>query len=501
MTGAIESAGGGSRATEGRTWWNPEASRTEASMIPLLKRHEVQVLLRAQHTQQEVAAFTGVALRSVERIAAEAEVRHVDDDVERQQRGVGRPGKTAAYEDFVRETLASEPGLRSLEVLRRAKLRGYQGRKSAFYDLIRRLRPADSRILVRFEGLPGEFCQHDFGEVDIEFLDGTHTRIHFFASRLKWSRLVAVTLVDNQQAETLVRTLADHFVAFGGVPLCAVFDRPKTVALKWKRNGEVTEWNPVFACAALEIGFTAEVCWPYQPRQKGAVENLVGWVKGSFFKQRRFVDNADLLAQLAEWQQEVNDERPCRATGIIPRQRWEQDERRRLRPLRTPPEHLALRLPAQVGPTAMVVHDAHSYSMPPEAAGLPATIYLYRDRLRILAGRFEVTHERRFGARQVVYLPEHRAAHLAAVSGKRGKRYLKRQQVFDTGEAAVRFLTELTHRKPQTWAADVEQLHDLLQHYGAPALDRALQIAVAQDQISVAFVAKLLRVESEAVAS
>lgn len=203
--------------------------------------------MRAEHTYQEVVAFTGVAPRSVERIAAEAEVSHVDDARERDERGVGRPGKTAAFEAFVRETLDSEQGLRTLEVLRRAKLRGYEGRKSVFYELGRRLRPTDGRVLVRFEGHLWEFCQHDFGEVDVEFLDGARKHVQSFASRLKWSRLVGVTLVGNQQAETLVRTLADHFAAFGGVPLCAVFDRPKTVALKWKRNGEVTKWNPLFA--------------------------------------------------------------------------------------------------------------------------------------------------------------------------------------------------------------------------------------------------------------
>ena len=119
---------------------------------------------------------------------------------------------------------------------------------------------------LRFEGLPGEFSQHDFGQIEIRFRDGSTKRIHFFASRLKWSRWIEVTVVPNEAGETLIRTLTDHFVAFGGVPLCAVFDRPKTVALKWKKNGEITEWNPIFAYAALEIGFTAEVCWPYQPR-------------------------------------------------------------------------------------------------------------------------------------------------------------------------------------------------------------------------------------------
>jgi transposase len=76
----------------------------------------------------------------------------------------------------------------------------------------------------------------------------------------------------------------------------SIFDRPKTVALKWQRDGVVTEWNPTLADAALEIGVGVDVCWPYRPQEKGSVENLVGFVKGSFFKQRRFHDEADLRA-------------------------------------------------------------------------------------------------------------------------------------------------------------------------------------------------------------
>jgi transposase len=119
----------------------------------------------------------------------------------------------------------------------------------------------------------------------------------------------------DEQTETLVRTLMDHFATIGGIPLLAVFDRPKTVALKWTRDGQVTEWNALFAGVALDLGLGIEVCWPSRPEQKGSVENLIGWVKGSFFKQRRFLDDADLRTQLAEWRTEVSMQRPSRATG------------------------------------------------------------------------------------------------------------------------------------------------------------------------------------------
>ena len=89
-----------------------------------------------------------------------------------------------------------------------------------------------AKPLVRFEGLPGEFSQHDFGQVEVEFLNGARQRIHFFASRLKYSRLVRISLVKDETVESLVRTLAEHLASWGGRPLLCVFDRPKTIALK-----------------------------------------------------------------------------------------------------------------------------------------------------------------------------------------------------------------------------------------------------------------------------
>src|SRR5213078_3703805 len=246
----------------------------------------------------------------------------------------------------------------------------------------------------------------------------------------KYSRWMRVAVVKDETVESLVRSLAQHLDSWGGAPLVCVFDRPKTVALKWRRNGEVTEWNPVFACATLEMGIGVELCWPYRAQEKGAVENLVGFVKGSFFKVRRFEDLEDLEQQLVEWHREVNEERPCRATGIIPAVRLA-EEAPRLRPLRVRPEELALRIPVYVGPTGTVQYDGHGYSMPPEAISRPATLFLYGDRVRIVAGEYKAEHPRKFVGRESSWRAEHRAALVAAVSGKRGKRYLKRQQLLE----------------------------------------------------------------------
>jgi hypothetical protein len=223
----------------------------------MLKRHEVEILLKAGHSKAEVARLRGVSLCSVKRIAQEGPVVHVDDAAERAQRQVGRPSRVVNFRKPILAILQQEPDLASLEILRWARETGYEGGKTALYALVASLRPKSAKHLVRFEGLPEEFSQHDFGQIEVEFVDGSSRRIHFFASRLKYSRLIRVSLVQDEAVESLVRTLAEHLASWGGLPLRCVFDRPKTIALQWKKNGEVTEWNSIFAYATLEMGVGA----------------------------------------------------------------------------------------------------------------------------------------------------------------------------------------------------------------------------------------------------
>jgi len=469
-----------------------KTGRQQERMLPLLKRHEVLVLRGAGFDQSDVARRTGVAVRTVKRIEREGTVLHVDDNAEVKRRRIGRPSKAEPFRPFVVRHLAEQPDIMSLELLRRAKLDGYSGSKTALYALIATLRPPKQQApVVRFEGVLGEFSQHDFGQVDVTFIDGSTKRVHFFASRLKYSRMVQVTIVPNQQVEPLVRTLATHFDAFGGVPLLAVFDRPKTIAFKWKKDGSVTDWNPTFAQSMLELGVGVELCWPRRGNQKGSVENLVGWVKGSFFKQRRFIDDADLEEQLRAWLVEVNTKTVSRATGVTPEARMVA-ERERLRPLKVKPAELALRFPVLVGPTGFVLHDGALYSMPPESLGLSGMLFLYASRVHIVAGRFNAWHDRKKPGEKAVS-PEHRAQRVAAVSGKRAKRYEKREQLLMLGSSAHDYITVLVHRKPKTWLHDVEKMFELLQDYGDDAMRDAIALALGEQTFGAAYVSHFLK--------
>ena len=438
-------------------------------MYDQMKRHEVHVLRQAGLSMRAVARKAHLSLDTVERILREPRPTGPSAP-----RSVGRPRVADSLEGRVREFLKERPGLPTVEILHRLREAGYARGKAPVYRLVRRVRNVVTPPIVRFEGVAGEFSQNDFGHVRVRYEDGSEEILHFFASRLKWSRWAYVELVPNEQVEALARALLNAFASFGGVPLVAVFDNPKTVVIS--RAGGLIQWNESFAQVALDYRFVAELCTPRRGQEKGAVENLVGFVKNSFFKVRRFHDRADLEAQLAQWHAEVNEERPSRATGAPPSARIE-EERRRLRPLPIAPPDYALRFPVRVGPTGWVTFRGLRYSMPAETLGLNATLFLYPTTVRIMTDRHDVRHPRD-PPNGVSTLPTHASSALAAVSGRRAQLYYQRQRLLEVGPSAEAFLTELVHARPHTWAGDVRRLFDLLQAHGPERMGAAFQQAV-----------------------
>jgi hypothetical protein len=206
----------------------------------------------------------------------------------------------------------------------------------------------------------------------------------------------------------------------------------------------------------------------------------VGFVKRSFFRARRFQDvECDLPEQLAAWLVEVNTERPNRATREIPAARLPA-EQARMKPLAVAPAAYGLRFPVTVGPTAMVTHQGIRYAMPAAACGLPATLWLYPDRVKIVTAgsRHEAVHPRFPAVGTVSYLPGQRAAQLAAVAGARKRLYFMRERLLELGPVGEGYLTELIHQRPHTWKGDVERLFALLEELGDDRCRAVLQRAL-----------------------
>jgi hypothetical protein len=298
-----------------------------------------------------------------------------------------------------------------------------------------------------------------------------------------------------------VRALLASFEASGGVPLRVVFDNPKTVVIGREQGRPV--WNATLAQVVLDYGFSVELCAPRSPEQKGSVENLVGFVKRAFFRARRFLDlDTDLPRQLAEWLVEVNAVRPSRATGEPPIHRLAA-EQARMKPLATAPADYGLKVPVTVGPTAMVSYQGVRYAMPAKACGLPATLHLYPDRVRVVCagGRHEAVHPRFPLVGRVSYLTGQRAQQLASVYGERKRLYFMRERLLELGPVGEAYVTELVHQRPHTWKGCVERLFNTLELLGEARFRLVLQRALMQRLIGAEYVERLAAQLAEEVAS
>lgn len=453
----------------------------------MLDRHAVQELLRAGLTPRRVAQQFQVSRRTIERIAQEASVTDSPRVV-----AVGRPPVGDARRARVEALLLEDPERPPGEVARLLRDEGTPLGLSTVYRMLAAVRATiPTAMLVRFEGVAGEYAQFDFGQVSVRLADGTRRAVHFAAYRLKYSRWVHVAVVPDERVEALIRSLLQSFEASGGVPLRVVFDNPKTVILRHEDGRPV--WNPVLAPVAIEYGFTIELCTPRQPQQKGAVENLVGFVKRAFFRARVFTDlTIDLPRQLTAWLDDVNTTRPNRATKEVPARRLGA-EQARMKPLAVSPAEYGLRVAVTVGPTAMVTYQGIRYAMPAAACGIPATLWLYPDRVKIVTAgsRHEALHPRFPREGTVSYLPGQRAEQLATVAGARKRLYFMRERLLELGPVGEGYLTELIHQRPHTWKGDVERLFALLEELGDLRFRLLLQRALFQRLIGAEYVVQL----------
>jgi transposase len=470
----------------------------------MLDRHAVQALVRAKVTAREIAEQLKVSVRTIRRIVREGEVATGDDAAARSARQVGRPQVTEAVRVRVHALLLEDPERPPGEIWRLLKEDGTPLGLSTVYRVLTAVRATiPTALQVRFEGVAGEFAQFDFGHVSVRLTDGSRRTVHFAAYRLKYSRWIHVAMVQNERVEALIRSLLDSFAASGGVPLRVVFDNPRTVVVRHEEGRPV--WNVVLAPVAIDYGFTIELCTPRQPQQKGAVENLVGFVKRAFFRARRFADvTTDLPQQLTEWLVEVNTTRPNRATKEVPAVRLAA-EQARMKALAVAPEEYGLRFPVTVGPTAMVTQHGIRYAMPAAACGLPATLWLYPTRVKIVTAgsKHEALHPRFPAHGTVSYLPGQRAGQLAAVAGSRKRLYFMRERILELGPVGEGYLTELVHQRPHTWKGDVERLFALLEEIGDVRFRVVLQRALFQRLIGAEYVvrvaARLGATDAEAV--
>jgi hypothetical protein len=297
-----------------------------------------------------------------------------------QPRRVGRPRKAESFRRLVAVALAEQPELQTQELLKRATAEGYDGGKSAFYDMVATTRDP-ARAQHARDPLPGECSRHDLVEVMIEHVDGSRRRTRLFVSRLEYSRWLAITVVHGDGIEPIARALVDHFTRAGGVPLLATFDSRRLGAAG---ADAPSEFVSALAYLALDLGVGIELPQPSRSRA-GAAERLVRLVKDEVVPHLHAVrDESDLVRQI-DAAVAAHNTRIAIESGRSPMCLLS-EERRRLRPIRVSLADLTLRVPIVVQQGGIVVHEGRKYMISSDAAGVSGMLFVSAEQIRIVAG-------------------------------------------------------------------------------------------------------------------
>jgi transposase len=198
---------------------------------------------------------------------------------------------------------------------------GYQGGRSLVKNFVQPYREARRQeATVRFETLPGEQAQVDWGYFGYIEHHGRRRRLYGFVMTLGWSRVSYLEFTISADAAWWLRCHVHAFRYFGGVPRVVLHDNLKTAVLDRDADGTI-HWNARYLDFADYYGFTPKACRPYRAQTKGKVESGIRYVRGNFWPGLRFVDLADLNRQALDWLDTTANVRIHGTTGEVPFER------------------------------------------------------------------------------------------------------------------------------------------------------------------------------------
>jgi transposase len=304
-------------------------------------------------TRVEIADRLGVCERTIYSWLAQGMLdRDFDQEPIQYRKRPAVSCKIDPYRAIIDARLAEFPRLSATRLCQEVKAAGYDGSYVQIRRYVRQVRPKPpADPVVRFETPAGHQAQVDFAEFRLPW-----GRRYALVVVLAYSRLLWLQFYTRQTAAVLMSGLEEAFTAFGGVPSELLFDQMKAVVVDDQREvgGKVLE-NTEFLRFAKHWGFRIRACRPYRARTKGKVERPIGYVRQGFFYGRTFLNDADLNAQAQTWIAQVANVRQHGTTGEAPQERFERDERARLKPLAAHPYRSVLAPPPSLPKPQMPV--------------------------------------------------------------------------------------------------------------------------------------------------
>jgi transposase len=146
----------------------------------------------------------------------------------------------------------------------------------------------------------GKQIQVDFGEIKVRDTNNQEKRLWFISFVLSHSRFKYVEWLDRPFITRDVLRCHEHaFRMFGGITEEIVYDQDRLIS-KDENAGDLI-LTVEFQSYVKDRGFRVPLCRKNDPESKGRIENVVGYVKKNFAKNRVFTNLEKWNEQCLKW--------------------------------------------------------------------------------------------------------------------------------------------------------------------------------------------------------
>jgi transposase len=401
---------------------------------------------------------------------------------------IRRPSKLDPFKEQIDRFLEIDSMASAAVILQRITPQGYEGGITILKDYLHSIRGRfkKKKAFIRFESLPGEQCQVDWGHFGSIAYGDTKRKLYCMAILECHSRLLYLEFTHSQRQETLHRCLLNAFRFFKGATKELVTDNMLTAVTE--RVGPLIRFNGAFLDFLRPFAIVPRACNPRSPHEKGKVEKgVIHYIRHNFWPLRSFTDLFDLQSQADHWRDTVANVRTHGTTGQRPIERFQVQA---LRPL---PEFLPDcrdTTPAKVYSDFSVRFDANTYTVPPWAIGKQVIVKADHRTLTIyLKGKGIATHPRSYTRKERVELPAHKEAAL------RQKRRLWKSDLvhafISLGEEAKAYFERLSDTH-EPLKKNLEKLLALKDEYGPSAFIEAIKKASTHHAYGAHYIENIL---------
>jgi transposase len=334
-----------------------------AAMIDKQTTFEIHRLNHLGWSYRKIARSLGIDRDTVK--------SYVNNPQRKFNRSAPRSLKLDPFRQLIDKWLEEDKQVKAPVVLQRLRENGFDGQITIVRDYLRNLRgPQKKRqAFLRFESLPGEQMQIDWGHFGSLLYGEAKRKLYALAVLEAYSRMLYVEFTHSQNQAALHQCLLNAFVFFGGSAREILVDNMLTAVIE--RRGAVVRFNDAFLDFLLPFNVKPVACTPAAPNEKGKIESAIKYLRQNFWPLRSFSDLVDVQLQVQKWLKDVANVRIHQSTGQRPIDRFEKVQLNPLPPL-LPDCRQVLTL--KVHKDFAVRFDTNAYSVPPWTIGRKLTV-------------------------------------------------------------------------------------------------------------------------------